>query len=305
MLEAMELSQRILQQFVVLAEEQHFGRAAERLAISQPPLSQAIQRLERGLAVALFERTSRGARLTPAGRAFAEDARRLLDAQAAAVDRARRIADGREGELRLGFISSLGYRMLPRLLSRSHAELPGLRVHVSLHPSVELVQMLRAGALDLALVRLPVAGAEQLPVQQLGVERLLVALPEHHPLAAAPCLDLCDLAEQQFALPKPSALPGLAQQVALACAQAGFVPQSLGQADDLPGLLGFVAAGLCLALVPEQVSSLPVPGVVHRPLRGDSPYLTSTVAAVHRGSDPDAAVRRLLEILTTLEQAPS
>jgi DNA-binding transcriptional LysR family regulator len=297
MLHRMELTQRILQQFVVLAEEQHFGRAAERLAISQPPLSQAIQRLERGLKVQLLDRSSRGARLTPAGRAFAEDARRLLDAQDAAVDRARRIADGREGELRLGFIGSLGYDLLPRLLRRSHADLPGLRLHVSLHPSAELAGMLLSGALDLALVRLPVTGSEQLTVQRLGVERLVAALPEGHPLAAEPALDLRDLADQEFALPKPSALPGLAEQVALACAQAGFTPRPLGQADDLPGLLGFVAAGLCLALVPEQVRCLPVPGVIYRPLRGDSPYLESTVAALHRADGQDAAVRRLLEIL--------
>lgn len=221
----MELTQRILQQFVVLAEEQHFGRAAERLTMSQPPLSQAIQRLERGLQVTLFERNPRGARLTPAGRAFAEDARRLLEAQAAAVDRARRIASGHEGELRLGFISSLGYDLLPRLLRRSHAELPGLRLQLSQHSSVELLDMVQAGTLDLALVRLPVTGTERLTVQQIGTERLVVALPEGHALAAGPALDLRELAGQEFALPKPDALPGLAQQVALACAQAGFTPE--------------------------------------------------------------------------------
>ncbi|MER7770461.1 LysR family transcriptional regulator [Kitasatospora sp. NPDC096140] len=299
----MELTQRVLQQFVVLAEEQHFGRAAERLSMSQPPLSQAIQRLERGLKVVLFDRGSRGVRLTPAGRAFAEDARRLLDTQAAAVERVRRIAAGQEGELRLGFIGSLGYQLVPRLLRRSHTELPGLRLHLSAHPSTELVGMLQAGALDLALVRLPVAGTEGLSVRRLGTERLVAALPEQHPRAAAPSLDLRDLAAEAFALPRPGALPGLAEQVALACARAGFTPRPLGQADDLPGLLGFVAAGLCLALVPEQVRSLGVPGVVHRPLLGGSPYLESTIAAVHRPDGPDAAVHRLLEILAALEPA--
>ncbi|TQF04205.1 LysR family transcriptional regulator [Kitasatospora acidiphila] len=296
----MELTQRMLQQFVVLAEEQHFGRAAERLDMSQPPLSQAIQRLERVLNVALLDRSSRGTRLTPAGRAFAEDARRLLDAQAAAVDRARRVADGQEGELRLGFVSSLGYDLLPRLLRRAHAELPGLRVHLSQHASIELVELLHDGSLDLALVRLPVSGAARLDVQQIGVERLVAVLPEHHPLAAEPALDLWALAEQEFALPKPSALPGLAQQVALACAQAGFAPRPLGLADDLPGLLSYVAAGLCLALVPEQACSLGIPGVTYRPLRGDSPYLETRVAAVHRSGGSDAAVRKVLGMLTAL-----
>ncbi|MCB5911937.1 LysR family transcriptional regulator [Streptomyces pinistramenti] len=292
----MELTQRILQQFVVLAEEQHFGRAAERLTMRQPPLSQAIQRLESGLEVALFERTSRGARLTPAGRAFAEDARRLLEAQAAAVDRARRIASGHEGELRLGFISSLGFDFLPRLLRRSHAQLPGLRLHLTQRPSAELVDMLRTGTLDLALVRLPVSGTERLTVRHIGVERLVAVLPEHHPLTAKPSLDLRELSEQEFAVPKPGALPGLAQQVTLACAQAGFTPRALGQADDLPGLLSYVAAGLCLALAPEQVRSLGIPGVTYRPLRGDSPHLETAVAAVHRPDGPDAAVQQVLSV---------
>ncbi|MGW1865999.1 LysR family transcriptional regulator [Streptomyces mauvecolor] len=295
----MELTQRILQQFVVLAEEQHFGRAAERLAMSQPPLSQAIQRLERGLKVALFERNPRGAQLTPAGRAFAEDARRLLEAQAAAVDRARRVASGHEGEFRLGFISSLSYDFLPRLLRRIHAELPGLRLHLSQRPSAELAGMLHAGTLDLALIRIPALGAERLAVRQIAVERLVVALPEHHPLAAEHSLDLRELAGQKFALPKSSALPGLAQQVTLACAQAGFLPQSLGEADDLPGLLSHVSAGLCLALAPEQVLSLGIPGVTYRPLRGDSPHLETTVAAVHRPDGPDAAVQQVLRLLGT------
>ncbi|MFI6051553.1 LysR family transcriptional regulator [Streptomyces violascens] len=298
----MELTQRILQQFVVLAEEQHFGRAAERLTMRQPPLSQAIQRLERGLKVALFERNPRGARLTPAGRAFAEDARRLLEAQAAAVDRARRVASGHEGELRLGFVSSLGYDFLPRLLRRTHAELPGLRLHLSQRPSAELVDMLHAGTLDLALVRLPALGTERLTVLHIAVERLVVALPEHHALTAKPSLDLHELAGQGFALPKSNALPGLAQQVTLACAQAGFLPRSLGEADDLPGLLSHVSAGLCLALAPEQVLSLGLPGVTYRPLRGDSPHLETTVAAVHRPDGPDAAVQQVLSLLGTAER---
>ncbi|KOV60558.1 LysR family transcriptional regulator [Streptomyces sp. MMG1121] len=292
----MELTQRMLQQFVVLAEEQHFGRAAERLAMTQPPLSQAIQRLERGLGAALFDRIGRGVRLTPAGSAFAEDARRLLEAQAAAVERARRIARGHEGELRIGFISSLGYGFLPRLLRRTHAELPGLRLHLSQHPSAELVDMVHTGALDLALVRLPVTGTAGLTVRHIGVERLVAAVPEHHVLAARPSLGLRELAEHAFALPRPGALPGLARQVALACAQAGFTPRPLGRADDLPGLLSYVAAGLCLALAPEQVRSLGLSGVTYRPLHGDGTHLETTVAAVHRPDGHDAAVEQILRM---------
>ncbi|GAA1937676.1 LysR family transcriptional regulator [Kitasatospora viridis] len=293
----MELTQRLLQQVVVLAEEQHFGRAAERLGMSQPPLSQAIQRLERGLRVSLFDRGPHGARPTPAGRAFAEDARRLLDAQQAAVDRARRIAAGEQGELRLGFVGSLGYRLVPRLLRLAHAELPDLRLQLSQRPSTELLDLLRTGALDLALVRLPVADTDRLTVQQVGVERLVAVLPDRHPLAGRSSLALHDLAGEPFALPRPGALPGLARQVALACAEAGYTPQALGHADDLPGLLSYVGAGLCVAVAPEQVRSLGLPGVSCRPLDGDSPHLETTVAAVHRPEQPDAATRQVLRLL--------
>lgn len=235
------------------------------------------------------------------GGALDEDARRLLEAQAAAVDRVRRIAGGHEGELRLGSISSLGFDLLPRLLRRTHAELPGMRLNLSQHPSTELVGMLHSGTLDLALVRLPVTGTEELTVQRIGVERLVAALPESHPLAVEPSLDLRELAEQEFATPKPGALPGLAQQVALACAQAGFTPRTRGRADDLPGLLSYVAAGLCLALAPAQVRSLDIPGVTYRPLRGASPHLETAVAAVHRPDGPDAAVQQALRMFASFD----
>lgn len=297
--EHMDLTQRVLEQFVVLAEERHFGKAAERLSMSQPPLSQAIQRLERRLGVTLLERSTRTVRLTPAGEAFAQDAQQLLQAQQAAVERARRIAHGTEGELHLGFISGLAYSFLPRVLRAAQNQLPGLRLHLHQHASVELVAMVRSGRLDLAFIRGPVADADALDLHTLAAERLAVALPEGHPLADHASLHLADLATENFALPSLTALAGLAEQVTAACRAAGFAPRDAARADSLPGLLSHVAAGNCVCLVPEQVRDGALPGVTFRPLKDTSGSLTLSILAATRTGQDDPAVRRILDLLET------
>lgn len=298
MLGDMDLTTRLLEQFVVLAEEEHFGRAAERLSMSQPPLSQAIQRLERGLGVRLLERSTRAVRLTAAGAAFARDARHLLEAQQAAVGRARRIADGAEGELHLGFISGISYTFLPRVLRLTRDRFPGLRLHLHQNTSAELASMVRSGRLDLAFVRGPLADPDGLDLRTVAAERLAVALPAGHPLAERATLRLTDLAGENFSLPSLTALAGLAEQVAAACRAAGFAPRDGARADSLPGLISHVAAGSCVCLVPEQVPAGALPGVVFRTLettRRDDDLALTVVAAVRAGQR-DPAVERVLAV---------
>ncbi|AZQ69950.1 LysR family transcriptional regulator [Streptomyces luteoverticillatus] len=293
----MELTQRLLEQFLVLAEEKHFGRAAERLSMSQPPLSQAMQRLERGLGVTLLDRGPGGVRLTPAGAAFAVEARRLLDARTAAVERVRRVAHGLEGDVRVGYVSILSHRHLPRLLRAAADELPGLRVQLRQDSTAALVEMTGAGTLDLAFLRDPSPIPDDLEAHAFAVERVVAAVPDEHRLAGAESIALVDLRDDDFVLPSATALPGLALQAQRACQEAGFTPRRRADADDLSGLLGYVAAGLCVSLLPEDLRDFPVPGIAFVPLRDSSPYLRTTVAAVHR-PDADAAVRRLLELIT-------
>ncbi|QKV96213.1 LysR family transcriptional regulator [Streptomyces sp. NA02950] len=295
----MDLTQRVLEQFVVLAEERHFGRAAERLSMSQPPLSQAVQRLERRLGVTLLERSTRTVRLTPAGDAFAHDARHLLEAQNAAVERARRIAHGTEGELHLGFISGLAYTFLPGVLRLSRAHLPDLRIHLHQHSSAELVSRVRSGTIDLAFVRGPLADTDALTLRAIEGERLCVALPATHPLADREQLRLADLAHEDVALPSLTALAGLAEQVVTACRAEGFAPRDAARADSLSGLLSHVAAGHCVCLVPEQVRSGALPGVTFRSLADTdtSGHLTLSVLAATRAGHDDPAVRRILGLL--------
>ncbi|MCF3102150.1 LysR family transcriptional regulator [Streptomyces roseoverticillatus] len=292
----MEFTNRLLEQFLVLAEEKHFGRAAERLSMSQPPLSQAMQRLERGLGATLLDRRPGDLRLTPAGAAFAVEARRLLDARSAVVERVRRVAQGLEGDVRVGYVSILSHRHLPRLLRAAAEELPGLRIHLHQDSTATLVEMLRSGTLDLAFIRDPLPVSDELAARDFAVEHIVAALPHEHRLAGSDSIALEDLRDDDFVLLNGTALPGLALQARLACREAGFTPRCRADADDLTGLLGYVAAGLCVSLMPEDLRDFPVPGIAFVPIRGTSPYLRTTVAAVRR-TDADAAVRRLLDLV--------
>ncbi|MFF0383264.1 LysR family transcriptional regulator [Streptomyces sp. NPDC004286] len=297
MLEDIQLTRRLLEQFLVVADERHFGHAAERLGMSQPPLSQSIQRLERGLGVRLFDRGPGGVTLTAAGEVFAVDARRLLDSQSAAIERARRVAAGLEGDVRVGYVSILSHHYLPGLLRAAAEELPGLRVHLHQDSAVALAEMIRAGTLDLAFLRDPSPLSADLVSLDFAVERIAAAVPRHHPLADAGSIGLGDLRDEDFVLPDPTALPTLAHQVQLACREAGFTPRSRAVSDDLTGLFSYVASGLCVSLLPERLRDFHVAEVAFVPFAERSPYLETTLVAVRR-PDADAAVMRLLELIT-------
>ncbi|MEU6578650.1 LysR substrate-binding domain-containing protein [Streptomyces sp. NPDC046805] len=297
MLEDIQLTKRLLEQFLVVAGEKHFGRAAERLGMSQPPLSQSIQRLERGLGVRLFERGPGGVALTAAGEVFVTDAQRLLDSQSAAIERVRRVASGLEGDVRVGYVSVLSHHYLPGLLRAAAEELPGLRVHLHQEPAAALTEMVRAGTLDLAFLRDPSRLSADLVSRNFAVERMAAALPRHHPLAEADEVSLGDLRDEDFVLPDATVLPALAHQVQLACREAGFTPRSRAVSDDLTGLFSYVASGLCVSLLPEALRDFHVPEVAFVSLRGTSPYLETSLVAVHH-PDADAAVLSLLELIT-------
>ncbi|MET8814981.1 LysR substrate-binding domain-containing protein [Streptomyces sp. NPDC004549] len=297
MVEDINLTKRLLEQFLVVADEKHFGRAAERLGISQPPLSQSIQRLERGLGVQLFERGPGGVSLTLAGEAFRVDAPRLLAAQAAAIERVRRVASGLDGDIRIGYVTILSHQYLPKLLKVAAEELPGLRIHLHQDSAAALAELVRSGELDLVFLRDPSNLSTDLVSETFATERIAAAVSVDHPLAAAEEIGLKDLRNEEFALPDPRSLPALAQQVHLACHEAGFMPRTRAVSDDLSGLISYVASGLCVSLLPELLRDFAVSGVSFVPLRGDSGYLETKIVAV-RHPQADAAVLRLLEMIT-------
>lgn len=297
----MEYSRRLLEQFVVLAEEGHFTRAAQRLSMAQPPLSQAIQRLERALGVQLLERNTRHVVLTPAGEAFAADAQYLLDAHISAEQRAVRIARGTEGTLRIGFISGVSYAAVPRLIGEIRNALPAVRVHLHQRTSPELATMVRDGRLDIALVRAPLTDAGGLDTRLLEDEPLICALPVTYELASMSQISLSDLRTEAFALPSVSELPGLAELIYAICRAEGFEPLDGGRADSLPGLLSLVVAGICVCLVPHEMQSVTFPSIVYRPLSRGSVHLQTLV--ITNASRKDPVVARTLEIIDDRERA--
>ncbi len=298
------LSRRLLEQFLAVVREGHFGRAAELLGMSQPPLSQSIQRLERMLGVRLLDRGPGGARPTAAGRVFAADAQRLLDLQTAAVARARRVADGVEGDVRVGYVSLLSHLYLPALLRTAAEELPGLRIQLQHGSSGAVADLVRTGALDLGFLRDPARISTDLVSTVVAVERIEAAVPRGHHLAGAGGIELARLRDEDFAMPDPTALPVLAEQVHLACHRAGFTPRGVVLADDLSGLLSYVVAGLCVSLLPEGARHLAAEDAAFLPLRGDTGDLRTTVQAVRR-PDADPAVTRLLEAVARLRSRPA
>lgn len=288
---------RRLRYFVAVAQERHFGRAAERLFIAQPALSQQIKALEAELRVVLFTRSTRRVELTPAGERLFVRAGEILSLVDAAVDETRRVHAGEEGSIRLGFIGSATYELMPALSRALQADLPLLQVDLKgelLSPDV--VAALAAGRLDLGVLR-PFAAPEGVQQLTLRSEPLLVALPAGHPAAGGEPVALEALASEPF-INYPRVGSATADVVVAACAAAGFEPQVRLEVRETAALVSFVAAGLGVALVPAGVRNVRLKGVVYRPVAGAAP--TIDLVAGWRGDGPEGAIRQALSRLRAL-----
>ncbi|MEB3062100.1 LysR substrate-binding domain-containing protein [[Mycobacterium] zoologicum] len=256
---------RHLRYFCAVAETCHFGKAADQLHVAQPALSYAIRQLEAELGVSLFTRTTRQVALTPAGEFLQGEAVRILAGVSAATRGVRRIADGRSGLIRLGITGTAAFSHLPRLARAVKAELPGVDLEIRadmLTPAQ--CDALRAGALDLGVLRPPALG-EGLALQTIAVEPLVLAVSADHRLAVEPVVSLSDLRNENF-VAYQSRESAVNDAVLRSCRQAGFVPHREHLAPGTAVLLALVAAGLGVAVVPESVRGLPLEGVVFREL---------------------------------------
>lgn len=282
---------RHLRYYVAVAEECHFGRAAERLHIAQPPLSQQIKQLEAELGVTLLTRSTRKVELTPAGAVFLERARAILAGVAEAADEVVLVAEGRIGRVSIGFTGSATYELLPTLSRRLRRALPGVELDLRgelLTPLQEAA--LLDGSLDIGFLRPPVR-SEQISVHTLRREPLVAVLPESHPLAAREAIALPDLATETF-VGYPSQHRSVVHDAVLAaCRSAGFTPNATEVAETST-LVSFVAAGLGVALVPASVQHLGITGATYRPLVGPAPTVELAVAT--RRHDPSPVVGRVL-----------
>ncbi|MEU6321975.1 LysR substrate-binding domain-containing protein [Streptomyces sp. NPDC047009] len=292
---------RHLRYFTAVAETCHFGRAAERLHVAQPALSQAIRQLEAELGVTLFNRTTRQVSLTPAGEFLQTEAARILGALDDSLRGVRRIAAGRHGLLRLGLTGTSSFSHLPRIARLLKRELPGvaLEIHADLLTS-EQCDALRAGMIDLGLLRPPAAG-EGIELSLLDEEPLVLAVPVDHRLVAEPIIAMADLRAEPFIL-YDARQSVVNDAVTRACRTAGFVPHREHAAPGTSVLLALVAAGLGVSLAPAGVRSLPLDGVVFR----DVADAGSVGLALGRRADEDnPLVNAVVALLTATSGAAS
>jgi DNA-binding transcriptional LysR family regulator len=268
---------RKLRYFVVLAEELHFGRAARRLHITQPPLSMAIRSVEEELAVRLLVRAPRRVALTAAGAAFLEQARALLARADDAIEVTRAADRGEVGRLRIGFMTASIYTVLPPLLRDFAARSPAVKLELRELAMPQQLVLLRQGELDVGFVRPPVEDAE-LDVETVLSETLVVALPRGHPLTRLRRIPARRLAAQPFVAFQRQ--PGLVLHhlVLRFCTQRGFTPRVAQEATQSHAVVGLVGAGIGVALVPASIQDTRMRGVEYRPLQERSPPVETALA---------------------------
>lgn len=256
---------RDLQMFLTLAEELHFGRAAERLHISQPPLTKHIQHLEGQLGVSLFDRNKRRVRLTPAGGALVLEARRMVSQAEAAVQAVRRAGQGETGRLRIGFVAAVIYMSIEDMFQRIERDLPGVESSWEEMGSSEQVEALRQDRIDLGFAQVP-QGVGGMNLHVVARVPLVVALPDSHRLARQRRIRLGDLEDEPFiVIPRESA-PSYFDLIVSTCFNAGFSPNIHHYARHLLSIVSLVALGRGVSLVPATLSKAGLPGVVLKPL---------------------------------------
>jgi len=249
-----------LRYFAVLAEELHFGRAADRLAITQPPLSSAIKALEEELGVRLFDRDSKQVQLTPAGAAFLVDVRAILERIARSRDTAKAVASGQRGRLDIGVTGSLFYRELPRILAAFGARMPNIEVTLRETGSAEQVDALLHGELHAGFINAATV-PPQLASMPLRTDRLVVCLPEGHALAQRRSLRIADLAQERFVMFDRDVAPANYDNVIAAFSRAGVHPRTYHAARQWLTIIAMIANGVDIGLVPESLARCGLRGV--------------------------------------------
>jgi DNA-binding transcriptional LysR family regulator len=286
---------RHLRYFVAVAEEGHITRAAVRLGIQQPPLSQQIKALETELQVQLFRRMPRGVELTQAGQALFTEAQAILQQVEHAVGATRRTARGEAGRVGLGFTSSASFHpFVPRLIRDYRETHPLVALTLEESGTGELVDALREERLDAAFVRSPIGPAPGIEVQAVLAEAMVVALPAGHAAAARNAgvpLGLEALAAETFILYRRPLGPGLYDAIIAACQRAGYSPKIGQEAPRMLATLSLVAAGLGVTLVPQSMRRLRVHGVAYRPLDPAAGLVAPLNLAYRRGESSAAALR--------------
>jgi len=260
---------RHIRYFLAVAEERNVTRAAERLGIGQPPLSQQIHALEDEIGVRLFRRTGHGVVLTEAGEAFAIDARRIVEDARAAIENAQSAGRGEMGQLNIGFTGSAAFNPVVSKLIRAYRQsYPYVVLTLAEGNTAQLLAWLDGGTVDVAFVRLGSQSPAGVEFNHIAIEPMRAVLSSAHPLAKKKKIALSALAQDPFVMLPRVASPTLHDVIVGACREAGFEPIAGQQAPQLSSVVNLVAAGFGVSLVPASVCQIQVEGVAYREVSG-------------------------------------
>lgn len=307
---------RHLRYFVMVAEEQHFTRAAARLNMQQPPLSQQIRALEEELGFALFLRHPRGVALTAGGAAFLEDARDILARVDQGAHRAARVAQGVHGTLALGFTSSAAaHAMIPRIIRGYRERYPEVDIAIAEDNAQGLTHGVAEGRLDIGILRAPVDAPEEVAYHRLLNEAMLLALPTRHRLleGLTPTalervrqqgLPLPALADEAFILVRRPGAPGMYANLLNACRHAGFEPKIAFEVDRMLTNLSLVAAGAGISAVPASMAEVHRDSIFYCAIREARPRLVAPITLACRAFNPSPASRNFIALARQLAGRP-
>jgi DNA-binding transcriptional LysR family regulator len=291
---------RQLRYFVAVAEERHFGRAAKRLRLSQPPLSAQIKGLEEELGVKLFQRSTRQVALTDAGRTFLERAEGILEAIEEAKEAAKGADEGVRGRLEVGFISSATLGLLPPAIRLFRERFGGVEIELRELTSAQQIDALYAGEIRVGLVRLPLR-APGLRFEPLQEESFVVALPSGHPLEALESVPLEAMVDQPLIFFTRQLMPSLHAQIVELFQRVGAFPNVVQHAVHLQTIVGLVASDVGLAILPEPAERLSREGVVYRSL--DAPDATSWVGLARVEGDGSLLVENFVRTVREVSES--
>jgi DNA-binding transcriptional LysR family regulator len=290
---SMEL--RHLRYFVAVAEELHITKAAERLGISQPPLSLQIRQLEQEMGTSLFRRLTRGVELTEAGALLLEEARRILEHVERTKTKVQSRARGETGHVHVGFAGATYFQPSVPGLIRAYRELyPNVLLSPVQSNTPHMLEALRNGSLDVAFVRPPLSDGEAIAVQPLVQESMRIVLPSTHPQAGSRSLPLAALAQETLILFPRAIGPGLYDSIIASCQHAGFTPTLGQEAPQIPSIVYLVAAGFGVSVVPQSIEQIHADGVVYIPMEGEAPR--AQIGVAYRRDDHSTIVRNFVAL---------
>lgn len=294
---------RHLRYFLMVAEEQHFTRAAERLNMQQPPLSHQIRLLEEELGFELFRRHPKGAALTAGGAVFVQEAQAILRSVEQASARAARAAQGFEGSLAIGFTSSAAaHPLIPGIIRAYREAYPGVHLDLREGNAAELTEGIESGKVNIALLRSPVSYPRGVSFLPLIEEEMLLILPAGHALVAGaargemPVIALKSLAGEQFILVRRHGAPGMYSNLLEACENAGFTPQIASEVDRMLTNISLVAAGVGISVVPASMKDFHRDSVVYCRIRNAKPRLVAPITLVSREDSNSPTEKNFLEL---------